>query len=215
MIKAIIFDYDGVIADSFPGVFEVYRKVCAHFKISCPENIEDFRIIYGYKFTECLKNLGIGENNFDEAFSIYGEEINKMEYGVFDNILDVIKELKKEYKLYLISSSHSKEVLPKIEKFKLANFFEKIYCGADQKRSKSELFQAFLVEYDYLPNEVISLGDRAIDYDSSRKAGLPEENIILVNYGWGLDKSRIGNSKVAENPQLILTLIENGSKKIT
>lgn len=207
MLKAIIFDYDGVIVDSFPNVFEVYKKICVRFGVSCPKNIEDFRITYGYNFTECLNNLGIGENDFDEAFSIYGKEIIKMKHGTFDDILGVIGALSKKYKLYLVSSSHSEEILPKIKQFGLTNIFEKIYCGADQKIPKSKLLQILLTECNYSPNEVFSIGDRAIDYDSSRKAGLTDENIILVNYGWGLDRSRIGNARVAENPKEILKLI--------
>lgn len=207
-IKAIIFDYDGVIVDSFVSVFEVYKKICKHFQVSCPATIDEFRKVYGYNYIECLKNLGIQEKDFEEANAIYLREIVKMEHDIFEDIADVIKKLAKKYKIFLVSASHSDEILSKIEKFGLTSLFEKIYCGADQKTRKSDMMAGLMLENNYSSNEVISIGDRAIDYEVSKKAGIDENNIILVDYGWGLDKSLIGNVKVANNPKEILDLIK-------
>ena len=209
MVKVIIFDYDGVIVDSFPSVFAVYQKICQKFGVAFPEDIETFRVVYGYSYFECLKNLGISEDDFDVVQSMFKNEIVKMDHKVFQDISEVITELAKNYKLFLVSSSHSQEVLPKIAKLGLAISFEKIYCGADQKSHKSALFKEVLRDFDYSPEEVIIIGDRAIDYDSAKRLGIDDRNIILVNYGWGLDKNRIGNAKVAENPKEILNLINN------
>lgn len=207
MIKAIIFDYDGVIADSFANVFEAYKKICGHFQVACPETIDDFRKVYGYSYMECLENLGIDENDFLEANSIYKNEIIKSEHQIFAGISDVIKKLSEKYKLYLVSASHSEEVIPKIVKFGLLGFFEGIYCGADQNTRKSAMIIDLLNENNYSPDEVISIGDRAIDYEVAQKAGISDDNIILVTYGWGLDKNRIGKVKIADAPGDILKFI--------
>lgn len=209
MIKAVIFDYDGVIVDSFVGVFLVYQKICEYFQVVCPENIEDFRKTYGYNYLECLTNLGVAEKDFDEAQKIYQEEIVKINHDLFVDIVEVIAELSTKYKLYLISASHSTEVLPKIDSFNLTNYFEQIYCGADQKIRKDVMMKRAITENNYLPEELISIGDRAIDYVSSKQAGIKDENIILVTYGWGLDTSLVGEANIVDSPMEILKVIEN------
>lgn len=63
-------------------------------------------------------------------------------------------------------------------------------------------------EYGYSADEVVALGDRAIDYDAAKTAGIDDNHIIMVNYGWGLDKNAIGQARVAENPQEIAQLVK-------
>jgi phosphoglycolate phosphatase len=207
MKQAIIFDYDGVIVDSFVSVFKVYQKTCRHFGVSCPDTLEDFRKIYGYNYLECLSNLGVAEKDFSEASGIYKREIVKIDHELFVGIREVIEKLSKKYKLYLISASHSEEVLPKIASFGLTDFFAKIYCGNDNSERKSEMFLNLFKEKNYSPADVISIGDRAVDYDVAKKVGIADKDVILVTYGWGLDRSRIGRVNIANSPIEILDFI--------
>ncbi|MFZ2310149.1 MAG: HAD family hydrolase [Patescibacteria group bacterium] len=209
MIKAIIFDYDGVIVDSFAGVFLVYQKICDYFGVACPEDIEEFRKTYGYNYLECLTNLGVAEKDFDKAQAIYQEEIVKINHSIFANIAEVIIELSSKYKLYLVSASHSHEVLPKIERFGLSEYFEQIYCGTDEKKRKNEMMTEVIASNNYLPTEVISIGDRAIDYAASKQAGIEDENIILVTYGWGLDVKLVAEANIVNSPLEILNLLKS------
>jgi phosphoglycolate phosphatase len=208
MIKAIIFDYDGVIVDSFESLFKAYQKICKFFKVNCPTDMNNFRKIYGYNYIECFNNLGIQEKDFSKANEIYKNEMSVMKHRLFPGIAEVINELSKRYKLYLVSASFSQEILPRLKAHNLSKPFERIYCGADKKVRKSEIINSILDKYNYLPSEVISIGDRAIDYDVAKKVGLKDENIILVTYGWGLDRSRIGNSNVVDNPGDILNIFK-------
>ncbi len=208
MIKAIIFDYDGVIVDSFSSLHKAYKKICKKFKVPYPEDIEEFRVLYGYSFRDCLKNLGIKEENFDEATNIYGQEIIKMKHQVFPGIFEILQELNNKYTLYVVSAAFSREVLTKLKKFKIFNFFKDIYCGADQKTRKSQLFLNLFKKEKLRKNQVLIIGDRLVDYDSAKRVGIKDDNIILVRYGWGLDESSLSGIKIADKPADILKLIK-------
>ncbi len=207
MIKAIIFDYDGVIVDSFISVFKTYQKICKHFQVSCPATIDDFRKIYGYNYIECRHNLGLQKKDSSKIGRIYEQEMPRRQHGIFPGISEVIRKLNKKYKLYLVSSTYSSEIIPRLEKFGLKNLFENIYSGADKKVRKSDILHDILRENKYLPTEVMSIGDRAVDYKIARAVGLKDSNIILVSYGWGLDRNKVGQAKIANNPGDILNFI--------
>lgn len=208
MKKAIIFDYDGVIVDSFPSVYQVYEKTCAHFGVAYPQSLEEFRKIYGYNYLECLGNLGIKKEDFAAASQIYQAEIVKIKHEIFPGIRELIVKLSQKYKLYLVTASHRQEVLPKMKDFKLADFFARVYCGDGNSGRKVEMFLDLFQKEGYQPADVISIGDRAVDYEVAKKVGLADEDIILVTYGWGLDRSRIGQVNIANTPGEISSFIK-------
>jgi len=86
MIKLIIFDYDGVIVDSFKTVYEVYKIICQKLGVKKPKNIEVFRNIYGYNLIECQENLGIAPANFKKAGKIFEEEVVKKNPKLFNGM---------------------------------------------------------------------------------------------------------------------------------
>ncbi len=207
MIKAIIFDYDGVIIDSFQGVFATYQKICQRFQVACPPTLDDFRKIYGYDYRECLNNLGIHEKSFREISEIYKNEISQIKHDLFPGITKVLQKLNKDYQLYLVSASFSQEIIPRLKKHHLHYLFQEIYCGGDQNIRKKMIIKNILIANNYAVNEVISVGDRAVDYDVARSLGLDDNHVILVTYGWGLDENRIGQSHIAHHPAEILNFI--------
>jgi len=209
MIKAIIFDYDGVIVDSFPKVHEVYQTICKKLGKPCPKDFKEFKKVYGYQAKECSKNLGFSESEREEANKIYSVEILKKNPRLFEGIKEVIDELKKSYKLVLISSSPRAEVMSKLEKYDLAKNFDLIF--ASDKIGPMVKNGAFIETFNKLnlkPSEVIMIGDRTIDYDHGIEVGLESSKIIIVEYGWGYDENKVPKQKIlVEKPLDLLKAI--------
>jgi phosphoglycolate phosphatase len=215
MIKLIIFDYDGVIVDSFPNVYEVYKIICDRLGKQYPERIEDFRKIYGNTSSECYENLGFSEEEKIRANLIFKEEILKKEPTVFEGIADVLELLHKKHKLALLSSTYRNEVEQKLKKFGLLPFFDFIVARENhhtERFSKAEPIKKIISDLALEPEEVLLIGDRNIDFIEGSAAGL--KNILLVDYGWGYDRKEIPNYRqkiLIEKPKDLLKAIESFS----
>lgn len=198
MVKLIIFDYDGVIVNSFPNVHKVYQIICKKLGKECPNNLEQFRKIYGQKSSECYNQLKFSEEDKQKANVLFKEEIMKQEPVVFEGIIDVIKKLSEGYVLAVASSSYKDEVEQKLRKFGILDNFKYVLGRTEyvSEFNKIKLIEE-IVEKEGLNNDsVLLIGDRNVDFIDGTKAGL--KNILLVDYGWGYNLDEIpGYKKVA------------------
>lgn len=209
MIKLIIFDYDGVIVNSFKTVYEVYKTICKELGVDHPKNIEVFRNIYGYNLIECHKNLGIAQKNFKKSLKIFEREIVKKNPKLFRGIKHVLKTLNKNYILIQITANHKKEALQKLKKYDLLKYFSYVDGAEGQKRFfKPKVINQIAKKYKARKNEIIYIGDRNVDYSAGKKAGL--KNILIVDYGWGYDKNKIPRQKyIIKKPEGLLKAIKH------
>ena len=210
MIKAIIFDYDGVIVDSFSSHHRAHQILCRELGVKCPENVEEFKRVFGYNFIEGYQNLGISKKDYPKAGKIYERERLKSKLALFGGIKKVLKELSQNYKLILISSNYIKELKQKLENFQMSNYFSEV-IGADvyhKRFDKTEPIKQFMQKQGLNPNQVIFIGDRNVDYDEGKKAGL--KHILLVEYGWGYDHKIIPRQEyIIEKPADILKAVKS------
>lgn len=211
MIKLIIFDYDGVIVDSFPNVHEVYKIICKKFGKSCPEDLEDFKKVYGHSSSECYSQLGFSEEERIKGNMIFKEEILKKEPKPFEGIVEVLKELHKNYKIAVISSSYKEEVEQKLRKLGLLDLFDFILAKESHvgRFEKTESIKKVMGDLAMKPEEVLLIGDRNVDFIEGSKAGL--SNILLVDYGWGYNLEEIPQYKqkvLVKNPKDILEAVK-------
>jgi len=216
-VKLIIFDYDGVIVDSFPTVHNVYSIICEKLGYKCPKSFEKFKKIYGYDSRSAAKSLGFRKEDGAEIGRMYKDEIVKQNPSLFNGIVEVIGKLSEEYTLVLISSSPTVEVESKLGKFGLADKFQRVYGSAGGgPLNKIPVIREVLKLMDCKAEEVIMIGDRLNDYIQSVEAGLLQENIILVEYGWGYDKKKIPRrSYKVDKPKDLLKavkIVEIGEK---
>ncbi|MGH4124713.1 MAG: HAD family hydrolase [Clostridium sp.] len=200
MIKLIIFDYDGVIVDSFPTVYDIYKTIGNKLNVKIPDAIDEFRKSYGANFSECYKNLGMDIDEQKKAMKIFGEEIGNQNPEIFYGIKDVLSWANTYYNLILISSNYTKEVIQKLIKYNIYKYFS--FIDGNCTTDKSKKFKLILEKYKLKTNEVIVIGDRLSDYSSAIEAKI--EHIILVEYGWGYDRSKYPNNKFVINEPIQL-----------
>jgi len=211
MIKLIIFDYDGVIVDSFSNVHKVYQIICSRLGKECSGDIDEFRKFYGHTSTEAKENLGLNDKESVEANKIFKEEIMKLEPQPFDGIAEVVKELSEKYKLIVISSNYKDEVEMKLEKIGIREYFDEV-IGAESptdRMPKGQAIKKAVSDRGVSNDEALMIGDRRIDYLEGKEAGL--SHILLVEYGWGYDISECDGYErnvIVEKPVDLITGVE-------
>lgn len=211
MIKLIIFDYDGVIVDSFSTIYEIYQIICKKLNKKCPKDIEGFRKIYGRTFLDLYKNLKIlTQEEKEKAERIYKEELLKQEPNIFEGMTETIKILHKNYKLIIVSSNYKVEVEQKLKKFDILSYFSVIIGKTDDAPTnlrKTEEITKMIKNLKLTNEEVIMIGDRVIDYTEAKEAGLT--NIILASYGWdGKEKLKEYANLMVHSPKGIVQRVK-------
>ncbi len=210
MIKAIIFDYDGVIVESANDAFDIYTKIFEELKIeNKPKTLKEFKKIYGLTHHELIKNMCIEEKDLNKIDEKFKKETYKIQPKPFPKIKEVLEELHQKYKLVIVSSNFTDHIKDNLKIFGLYNFFDLIKGVEDSSSpfSKDKALTQVINELGLKNEEVVFLGDMEMDCISGKKAKI--DNTIPVTYGWDTEeKFKKYNPKILVNsPTEILDVI--------
>lgn len=202
-IQCIIFDYDGVIVDSFNEMHAVYQILCKELGYDCPTNPEVFRKMYGRDYTTLYVSLGIPEKLWKKGSAIYYREIVRRNSLPFSLIENQLKTLGKQFSLYLVSATFRKEIETKLKRHHLYPYFKGISARKHYTDNfhKVDAIKHILKTEGIRTNEAIYIGDMNSDYERARKAGL--KHILILDYGWGNTIKTNQATKVKQQEDLL------------
>ena len=196
MIKAVIFDMDGVIVNSEPLHKKAYYNMFKDFKLDVSESLyESFTGKSTYSICEqlCLKfNLSITPyelvNSKRKHFKYIFE--NDKSFKMIDGAHELIKDYyKNNLKLVLASSASMLTINKVFEKFDLDKFFVAKISGADLKQSKPnpEIFLKAVKISGHNKKDCIVIEDSTNGIIAANSAGIfcvgyKSKNSINQNY---------------------------------
>jgi len=179
MLKAIVFDFDGVILESvniktraFRDLFKDYPDhlesiVRLHLDNTGMSRFDKFKII-------CADYLGRppddGElTRLGEAFSrfVYREILH---CPFVPGAYEFLEKRSGQYEMFLASATPQDELSDIVNRRELDRFFEDVYGSP---RRKDEILRGILVERRFRPAEVLFIGDAVDDYRYAREACIP------------------------------------------
>ena len=180
MIKAIIFDMDGVIIDSEPYYQKVLLHILRHFGIQATSN--DLLALAGGSsthFNEIINPLIqgiISRKDFDLYHSQYYSKHNipYMEI-IFPYVKDLLQWLKDHgYRIAIASSSKQDEILNVLNVCQIREYFEIIMSGDMFKESKPhpEIYVTCVEKLKLKPHECMAIEDSEYGITAAKKAGL-------------------------------------------
>ena len=213
--KLIIFDYDGVIVDSYPSVYEVYKIVGTRLNKKIPSTFEEFKKIHLESYLKAFEHIGIiSPEEVRLTTEIYAREIIAKNSPIFPGIKEVIEELSKNYILAVVSGTNKGEVLDKLTRNDIFHLFDFVYAKHDfitNPMKKEGAIENLVSKLGILKEDVVLIGDMTSDYFNAKKAGV--KKILLVDYGWGYDKEKTPERvkfEVKEPKDILLALKKIG-----
>lgn len=178
-VKAILFDLDGVLIDSFHFWFYLFNDTLKHFghnRIS----LKTFRRHWGKSTQEDIENF-MPERKIKEIRSYFFSNMHKFTKYIKVNkeARPVLEILKSKYKLGCVSNSHKKILRWQIHKSGLKKYFQVIVSADDVERPKPapDMLLKALKKLKVQPDETIFVGDTKTDLIAGEKAGC-----IVVGY---------------------------------
>lgn len=205
MIRAIIFDGDGVLFDSEKVHVKAWEKIFG--KIGVKLLPEDYQRGIGTADREFLRYL-IQTGKLPSEYTI--EEILEDKFRIlleltgevtlFPEVRETVEVLSKKYILALASNSRKEFTLKILNQFALREYFEEIITKENTKNPKPspEIYLLTAQRLRVAPSECVVIEDSPVGIESAKKAGaiclaiphtLPETSLqkadtILKTLSW-------------------------------
>lgn len=171
MLKGIIFDFDGVLFDDYEEHYDIYIRKYKNM------NREVHRKAFEGNIIESKEKLLVKDNSVDIK-----KELKELLFkkGIYKNVLDILKKLKKKYKLFIITSTWEENILEYLKKEKLSNLFDEI-LGLNSGKFKKDKFEVLINKYKFSRGEVVFITDTLGDILESNNIGIKS---IGVDFGY-------------------------------
>ena len=208
-LPALIFDLDGTLTDSKPGIIGCLRKVIEAYEIVdsgpldrfvgppveewtaelMPHATEQARIALARDYRACYDREGWKDNS------------------VFPGVREMLTQLhSRGFPLYVCTSKQQHFAVRILEAFELAHFFTAIYGDKAEfaNHSKVGLLGSLLRESSLQPDSACMIGDRIYDYQAARANKIRS---LAAGWGYGSPQENAQADALAATPADVSALL--------
>lgn len=193
MLKAILFDFDGVILDSEEYHYEAFQRVFKEEGFSLTRESYYLNCL-GFNDVECFRWGLKGTGKIDEAGGIdaltdrkavYFEELLEKEMRFFPGVCEFIRAAGEKYPLAVTSMARRGEIEIALSRAGLSDLFRLIVSGEDVEKTKPDpepyektlrLLNAHLsltgTEREIRPEQCLVIEDSSAGIQSAKAAGM-------------------------------------------
>ncbi|MBT6690622.1 HAD family hydrolase [archaeon] len=189
-MKAVIFDFDGVIHDTLDIAYGINRKVSKN-----DISLDEYKDIFNGNI---YKDKTITPESYSEFFELQRKEFEDLE--IKEDIRNELLKLKDEYELFIISSNEEVVLNNYLENNDILHLFERV-LGVETHKSKIEKFKILFDEHGLDENNCVFVTDTLGDILEANKVGVGS---IAVDFGFH-ERHRLEKG----NPKKIVSSFED------
>jgi len=176
---AVIFDMDGVLADTGPVHFESWVKMTSEIGVEFTK--EFFEQIFGQQSPEIIKKLmgpNVNEITIEKLANLkekYYRDMVKDQLKPLPGVIELIKELYNlKFKLAVGSSGPSENVELLLTSLKIKKYFNAVITAAEIKRGKPEpdVFLEAAKRVKVKQSQCVVIEDAPVGIESAKRAGM-------------------------------------------
>jgi HAD superfamily hydrolase (TIGR01549 family) len=197
MDRILIFDFDGVLADSLAPMLRYAGQVCLELGYPCTPTQKDLEILDRMEFSEYGRQLGIPEEKIETFVTRNFELFSQREepLAITPGIESVIRELSQIAILVVITGNSCRVVGKFLDTYGLQDEFQTV-LGAEDDGSRVEKILKVISLNGGSNGEIYMIGDAVSDIRAAREAGIKS-----IATGWGHQSKE---KLLTENPDFLV-----------
>ena len=178
-IKALIFDFDGVIAESVQVKTDAFAALYASYGNDVIQKVVDYHEANGgisrfekiKYYHKTFLNINLTENEIKELADRFSKlVINKViESPYVPGSLEYIQNNYKKYKVFISTGTPTEEINQILIGRRIAHFFTGVY-GSPEK--KEQHIQKIITDYKLDPSTLLFFGDSLTDFLAAKTKGV-------------------------------------------
>jgi phosphoglycolate phosphatase-like HAD superfamily hydrolase len=180
-MKALIFDFDGTIADSFETLLGIFEEIYPRAQQITPKEIKELR---GKTLRQIIKHFKIKSWQIPrlllKARPLVATRMTTIK--TFHGMPAALKQLHKNgHQMFILSTNSSENIAQFLKNSRLEGYFVEIY-GDIGLRTKSSALKKIMKQEGIDRGDCAYIGDEVRDIEAAKKAG-----VMSVAVGWGFN----------------------------
>jgi phosphoglycolate phosphatase len=171
-LRAILFDWDGTLLNSFESDAIAYDAMFQQLGI--PWGREKLKLHYSPNWHRVYVAAGIPESKWVEADRLWRAAYSCLRPQLMPHARRVVRHLSRRYRLGMVSSGTRSRIRRQLARFGMAPWFAVCVCNEDSPRRKPHpaALRLALARMACSPAQAIYVGDSPEDVQMARRAGV-------------------------------------------